>query len=465
MGKPKPNAAKESQESGQHAQTPGAGSDWVHSLGNFLHGRRGGDTPPPPSEPYPFEDREWGFLGWEVRLHGERELPTPCVGGGLVFLGGGFGSYEFYALDADTGRLAWARHTSDDGPTAATLAGDRVLFNTESCTLCCHEAGSGRLVWERWLGDPLLAQPAVGDGRVFMAYPNEGQHRLAAFRIADGQPLWQTELPGDLISAPVFAEGHVWASTWDGSVACFDPLEGKRLWSRDMRATSAPWVWRGEAFVSRREGDSEGDPRESTHRASREQLRRAQKLRPAAYYRAKRGTPPDDLFCASDAGVGFGSAPASAKLDQAERLVGWTSVHSAWRHQGSRPCVWQGLLFGVAGDVLTATRAEARDTEPELWSWQAPAGPDGERGLTPPVVTNGRVYAGCADGRIRSWDAETGRLRWSADVGAPVAWPPVVWRGWVYAGLGAGRLVGFRTGDAEDHGWAMWGGGMGHNGD
>jgi outer membrane protein assembly factor BamB len=409
-------------------------------------------------------DQETGFRGWQAVLAGDRELATPCVGDGRVFLGGGFGSFEFYALDATTGEPAWARRTSDDGPTAATLSGTRVLFNTESCTLCCHEARGGDLLWERWLGDPLLAQPAVGAGRVFMAYPQGGHHWLTALRLEDGVSLWEAELPGDVISAPVFAEGKVWVSLWDGTVASFDPGEGKQLWSRKMRATSAPWVSGGEVFVSVREGDTEDAPRESTHRLSREQRHRAQKLREALYYERKRGTHHDRHWRASDAGVGFAEAPAAAKLDQFERLTGWTGVHSAWRHQGSRPCVWNGLLFGVAGDVLSATRAQASHAEDELWTWEAPRGVNGERGMTPPAVTNGRVYAGCGDGRVRSWDARTGALRWSVDVHSRVAWPPVVWKGWVYVGLDAGRIVAFSTGDPQDHGWGMWGGGPGHNG-
>ena len=37
-----------------------------------------------------------------------------------AFLGGGFGSYEFYAFDLKTGQQAWQIQTGDDGPTAAT---------------------------------------------------------------------------------------------------------------------------------------------------------------------------------------------------------------------------------------------------------------------------------------------------------------------------------------------------------
>jgi hypothetical protein len=77
------------------------------------------------------------------------------------------------------------------------LADGLVVFNTESCTLEVVEAVSGKLLWEKWLGDPLLAQPAVMDGRVFMVYPKDGQHRLGAFTLKQGRPLWETRLDHD----------------------------------------------------------------------------------------------------------------------------------------------------------------------------------------------------------------------------------------------------------------------------
>ncbi|PYJ08872.1 MAG: hypothetical protein DME25_00280 [Verrucomicrobia bacterium] len=88
----------------------------------------------------------------------------------------------------------------------------------------------------------------------------------------------------------------------------------------------------------------------------------------------------------------------------------------------------------------------------------------GERRLTPPAVANGRVWAGTWDGRILSWDALTGDLRWAVKVGAPCHWQPIISEGWVYAGLEDGALLGFATGDPLDTDWPMWGGGCGHNG-
>src|SRR5438552_10724499 len=136
-------------------------------------------------EPTRFRAQDGTVTGWRVRIPGGRPLATPAVGGGRVFLGGGFGSYDFFALDAATGALVWHYQTEDDGPTAAVVADGYIVFNTESCELEVLSL-EGQRVWKKWLGDPLLSMPAVESGRVFMAYPDSGgdrRHYLACFRL------------------------------------------------------------------------------------------------------------------------------------------------------------------------------------------------------------------------------------------------------------------------------------------
>jgi Ca-activated chloride channel family protein len=414
----------------------------------------------------PFTDAATGCRGWRQSLPEQRQAVTPCIDGGRLFVGGGFGSHSFYAFDARTGALLWERSTRDDGPTAAVHADGYVVFNTESCTVCVLRAETGDLVWEKWLGDPLLAQPAVANGRVFMAWPDRsGDHQLGAFDLAQGHLLWRAWLPSDVITAPVVAGDAVYCTTLDGAVHCLDLDTGRGRWMRELRATSAPWVWQGEVFVSQRSNGkgAADDPHESVrsldavHRREREIIA----AKKSDYLRSRRANGGHQHDHIHDAGVGFGHAPAAAKLEQAERLLGATSVWRTWSFQGSRPCVSNGRVYSITGEELAAVDLASGN---EVWRWRAAEQADGERALTPPAVVNGRVYAGSRDGRVLSWDAETGALRWAVAVGAPVAWQPVVSGGWVYAGLTTGEIVGFATGDAGDDGWPMWGGGPGHNG-
>ena len=111
------------------------------------------------------------FPGWRVRLRVPRAVATPCFSHGHVIFGGGFGSHEIYAHRASDGQPAWRLRTKDDGPTAVTAVDSFGLVNTESCTLAAFDIRTGALRWEKWLGDPLLAQPGAADGRVFAACP------------------------------------------------------------------------------------------------------------------------------------------------------------------------------------------------------------------------------------------------------------------------------------------------------
>ena len=126
---------------------------------------------PKVAPPTPFKSKDGTKKGWKVVIPGGRPLATPAVVDGKVFLGGGFGSYEFYALDARTGKLLWQYRTGDDGPTAAVVDDGYVAFNTESCELEVLTL-DGKPVWKKWLGDPLMSMPAIADGRLFMAFPN-----------------------------------------------------------------------------------------------------------------------------------------------------------------------------------------------------------------------------------------------------------------------------------------------------
>src|SRR5262249_49087148 len=110
---------------------------------------------------------------------------------------------------------------------------------------------SGKPIWSRWLGDPLMSQPAVANGVVYMAFPGaDGQHRLAALGLADGKQHFQVKIAGDIISAPVIDGDSVYLTTFDGTVYRHRLSDGKLLWQKKMSATSAPWIASGEVHVA-----------------------------------------------------------------------------------------------------------------------------------------------------------------------------------------------------------------------
>jgi outer membrane protein assembly factor BamB len=438
------------------------------------------------------KERFGDFPGWRVDVSPPRSIATPAVAGSVVVFGGGFGSHEVYAVVARTGEECWTLRTKDDGPTAATLIDGVAFVNTESCTLEAIEVKTGRLLWERWLGDPLLAQPTAAGDLVLMVWPAAGTHYLGAFEVRSGAPRWQVPVPADVISAPVAHDGQVWLTTYDGAVSCFTAGEGEHLWTRPMHATSAPWIMDGQVFVARRQesaapesqetpgwqesgayaaagvrsaladAEDEAWERISSLDAQWGTARADYRASRAPYLRSDHGAERKRMYSSHDAAVGFFHSPASAKLHLASRLIGEQTVSRAWRFQGSRPVAATGILYETTGDRLQATEVASGNV---LWHWGGDAGVlEGERRLTPPVVARGRVVVGTWDGRLVSLDARSGAVRWQVPVGGPVHWQPVMSGGRVFAGLENGTVVCIETRDLMDDGWPMWGGGPGHNG-
>ncbi len=433
------------------------------------------------ADPVPFATKDGKVKGWKVTIPGSRALATPAVVGGHVFLGGGFGSHEFYAFDAATGRKLWQYQTKDDGPTAAVVADGYVAFNTESCELEILKV-DGTPVWKKWLGDPLMSMPALAQGKVYMAYPDskgDKRHYLACFDVKTGQEFWKRPIAGEIITAPVVADDKVYLATLEGTLYCFGRHDGELVWQEKKNATSAPVVWRDQCYYSRRDatqttqgGKAVTQQREQV--AARGVVKTAANrdlqatARPADYldYGKRQGASPLERAQAQqDAGVGFGGAKGDAKIAQAMGNLGRGTVCGVWSYQGSKPFVYDGKLYSAMGDELTCVDAK---TEKVLWKKRLHEKNDkGElldSTLTPPALVNGKVFVGTTRGEVFCLSAAGGDVLWKAEVGEPILFQPAVVGGRVYVGTNAGSLFCLETGDARDDGWRMWGANPAHNG-
>ncbi len=431
-------------------------------------------------DPVPFADKEGARKGWKVVLPGGRPLATPAVVDGKVFLGGGFGSHEFYAFDALTGKKVWQYRTRDDGPTAAAVTGRYVVF-TESSELEVLTL-DGKPVWKKWLGDPLLSMPAVADGKVYMAYPDskgDRQHHLACFDLDSGREVWKRPIAGEVITAPVVDGGQIYLATLDGTLYSFK-TSGEPLWSERKNATSAPVVLNDGCVFSCRDATSVADKDGKKVTRQNETLavkpndpkgaaRVLEMTRGDADYldyakRARSAVETDNKK--NDSAFGYpGESKGDAKIAQARGNLGQNSAAGVWAYQGSRPVVAGGCIFTAMGDTVKCVEVPG---ERLRWRKDLHAPKDkGElldAGLTPLAVVNGKVFLGTTRGEVLCLTAESGRRLWSADVGEPIAFQPAVAGGRVYVATVKGSLVCLETGDAGDDGWLMWGANAAHTG-
>jgi Ca-activated chloride channel family protein len=409
-----------------------------------------------------------GKTGWKARIPGGRALATPAVVDGMAYIGGGFGSREFYAFQAETGKPAWALSLSDDGPTAAVVAEGRVVFNTESCTLFVVDAKTGKRLWSRWLGDPLLSQPAVHAGVVYMAYPGGGGHRLIALGLDSGKTKWEVPIAGDIISAPVVDGDSVYLTTFDGTVYRYGLAKGDLMWKQQMQATSAPWIENGELHVAQREANDKGAPEEGLRTITKSGMTKgglkAKKSAPYLDPKVQDGSRYATRQMADDSSVGFGGgAPSAAKAPAAKANTGIGSVRGLWEFQGSRPMKVGKKSFASQGDVFRSVDA---DTGAVLWEKKL----DGDVGklgghlASPPSFANGKLVVGTTAGNIVAFDAEAGNELFRYEAGEEIRFQPALMGGRIFAGTARGTLISIATGDKTLDGWSMWGGGPEHNG-
>ena len=443
------NAARPSSDELLEQALAGVVEDADDSLGARMQVRRIRMPHPPRGSSSRFNFGE-GRRGWITALPNAELLASPAFHDGKVFLGGGFASHRFYAFDAYDGELAWSMAAPDGGPTAAIVEGDKVIFNTESCTIFVADAETGELRWSRWLGDPLMSQPAAANGLVFSAYPSEGGHKLGAFRLSDGEPVWATPIAADVIQAPQVVGDALYFATMDGTAYRLDTRNGNVRWSRDVGASSAVWVDRQSVLVARRTGTAAAPQEQMVVLGANDgRLRHEGEHFRAAYLNGQ----------SRDRALGGGQAGAWGNVPHGEHL-GLRNVASGWAFQGSSPAVADGrAYFSIAGEIL------ARDMETAQTVWRRRyAQADGAQALSPPAVVGSLLVFGTVDGQLFATDIDTGMTVWSYEIGEPVVFQPIVAQGWVYLATGSGNVVGLELGDAMLDGWHMWGGNAQHAG-
>ena len=447
--------------------------------------------------------------GFALHLPHTGLVPTPAVAGDLLYTGGGFGSKQFFAFDAQTGALRWAVDLDDDGPSTPVVADGLVVFNTESCTLFALDAETGEQRWAWWLGDPLMSTPTIAHGLVFTAYParsrggsypgliqqsntgwpNQVQqqvqmpvpdapatgdydgplqptHVLIALDLQTGAVRWQRWINGDVMSAPIAAGDELHVATFAGTYYKLDQQSGEILAARATRATSAPVVVGQEVYMSQR-ADVDGDVREQVAVASRSSgaIKARGHARSAPYldYQVQARANFKALAAESDAGNGFGDgAPAAAAWGLAAGNIGQSNVASLQAFQGSRLLTMGGQSYATMGDTLLCTLAGSDSVR---WKHGLRGDLAAEGGFlgTPPIAAGGKLIIATLAGEVILLDAQTGAEVQRYAVSEPVRYQPIVMGGRIYVTTTYGKLICIETGDPSLTGWSTWGADAAHS--
>jgi len=170
-------------------------------------------------------------------------LSSAAVVGGLVFVGSG--DQHVYALDAATGALRWKRKTGGVVHASPAVAGGRVFIGSFDRTLYALDAATGAIHWTFQTGDDpelhnqvgIASSAAVAEGRVFFGCRDGHFYALDA---ATGKLLWKHDNhKGWVIASPAVQAGRVYFPTSDGQrFKALEAATGKVVFDKPMKAVS-----------------------------------------------------------------------------------------------------------------------------------------------------------------------------------------------------------------------------------
>lgn len=309
---------------------------------------------------------------WDIALPGGRlnvfthtEHTRPVVSGDNLYVGSAAGA-AVYVIARRTGVLVATLPASGSVESAPAVHGDAVYFSDTAGGTWCYGL-DGVLRWEHHGAAPILAQPLVVDGRVFVTAVDDLGVGLDA---QTGALLWRYAHKGDvgrvaelaLYAAPdpTPVGDDVLMGFSDGTIVAIDQATGDLEWARRVGEgryadlVAAPAVLARDIFVS-------------------------------------------------------GYLQPLVALDVETRAVRWRADVGAAGTPLAIDLDGVGMLFHPGVDGVL--RAYVALTGAEKWRWDSGSG----GALTAPVATEAGLLVGSADGSLHLVDEDTGAELWSYD--------------------------------------------------
>ena len=306
---------------------------------------------------------------------------------------------SFYALDAQSGQLAWRIKAGSPVLSTPAISGGRAYFTTLDNRLHAIEIATGRSVWTRDLGKTLgtgeyweyyTSSPVIDGQRLFVG---SGSGELSAINIANGKTIWSKAVGARIRSTPALGGDAVVIGTMAGHVIAFDHHDGRLLWdfatdgaghefsfkSNDTRSVvTSPIIIGGLVVAGGRDGNIYGiDLKTGKKRWNATHDGGSWILGLAADSR--------NIYSASGSAlIVQGMDPASGK--------------ETWR-TGTGNAMFGDLA--LAGDVLVSNGhkgnvfALSASTGAALWRFTMP-----DMALASPLIAQGVVFTGSDDGSV-----------------------------------------------------------------
>jgi len=322
---------------------------------------------------------------WQVEV-GEWSWASPAVAGGRVYVGARVhtgGKYgRLCCLEAATGRMSWERLAGYEVNAPALVLGPLLLAGFGE-TLTAFQAGTGEPCWQVRTGSAISSGAAVLGN---LAYCGSGDNQLYAVDIRNGQKQWTFRTGGAIYSSPTAWGNAVYFGSGDHFVYAVSAATGQLLWKLETgdEVLSSAAIF-GEALFL---GSTDGS------------------------------------VCAIDRRRG--------------KLI--------WRYETgdqvySSPALYRGRVY--VGSRDHCVYALDGETGHPLWRFET-----GDWVYASPTIADDVVYVGSYDKRLYALDADTGEKLWETQTSGELRSSPAVARGCLYVGTNDGKVYAYQQGSS-----------------
>ena len=205
-------------------------------------------------------DVQTGKIAWK-KAFGRITAASPTVGAGVVYqplmnspeqerkTAPGY----MVALDAETGDEKW-RFKAGVIESSPLLVDGVIYFGTFDDNLYALDANTGKKLWSFKTGDDVKGGPAIADGTIYFG---SYDGKVYAVNARTGKKRWESAAQGgfrgagNFYATPAVAYGRVFIGNTDGKVYAFGAKGGNLLWSKSTGGYvySSAALWNKTVFV------------------------------------------------------------------------------------------------------------------------------------------------------------------------------------------------------------------------
>ena len=377
---------------------------------------------------------------------------------------------------------------------APTPNTDWPLFHGNACRTGAVPDGPQpplSLAWRTPTGGGIhMASPVIAEDMVFQATKNEDEltgNGLIALDARYGTPCWHHTSNTAIKRAPAYSEGCLFAATVTGEILALTAADGQILWTYQLGDPSQRWVYSSPLICAGCLYVGVSSHFVALEVESGAVIWRREDLGPNDWISSYASPAWHDKYIV----VAFYTQPTNlAVLEAATGKTVWAKAEGKPYHMYATPVIDErGSVYTVSGGMVRAFSLEtgqlqwetsltlqrihatpalagnrlfvatgvgvlhALDTTDgtELWQWNAGEGHalfspyvrEGQVTLTSPVVADGYVYVGGADGYLYALAAATGACAWQHNLAVPLAGAPALSGSGLWIGGSDGCVYAF----------------------